>query len=57
MIIDILKKEHSERGIISLNLQFFVSKEKQFGKKLGKHAIDYGLNPSDKEDREKFEKS
>ena len=34
--------------------QFFASKEKQFGKKVGKHAKDYGLDPSKSEDREKF---
>ena len=39
---------------MKLNLQFFASKEKQFGKKVGKHAKDFGLDPSKAEDREKF---
>lgn len=47
---DIIKKT----GLMKLNLQFFASKEKQFGKKIGKHARDYGMNPSVKEDREKM---
>lgn len=38
-----------------IDLQFFASKEKQFGKKVGKHAIDFGLDPSKAEDREKFQ--
>ncbi len=38
-----------------INLQFFASKEKQFGKKVGKHAADFGLDPSKAEDREKFQ--
>ena len=38
-----------------INLQFFASKEKQFGKKVGKHAIDFGLDPSKTKDREKFQ--
>ena len=37
-----------------ISTQFFASKEKQFGKKVGKHAQDYGLDPSKAEDREKF---
>ena len=28
--------------------------DEQFGKKVGKHAVDYGLNPGDKAAREKF---
>lgn len=39
---------------IRIGLQFFASKEKQFGKKVGKHAVDFGLNPSSAEDRTKF---
>ena len=39
-----------------VGLQFFASKEKQFGKKVGKHAADFGLDPSKAEDREKFQK-
>lgn len=38
-----------------IDLQFFASKEKQFGKKVGKHAIDFGLDPSKAEDREVFQ--
>lgn len=37
---------------VKLDLQFFASKEKQFGKKVGKHAKDYGLDPSKAEDRD-----
>lgn len=40
---------------VKIDLQFFASKEKQFGKKVGKHAIDFGLDPSKAEDREKFQ--
>lgn len=39
---------------IKLDLQFFATKEKQFGKKIGKHAKDYGLDPSKEADREKM---
>lgn len=42
-------------GYVKIGLQFFASKEKQFGKKVGKHAIDFGLDPSKTEDREKFQ--
>lgn len=42
------------KNILSMNLQFFASKEKQYGKKIGKHAQDYGLNPSIQEDRDKM---
>lgn len=38
-----------------IGLQFFASKEKQFGKKVGKHAYDFGLDPSKEEDRVKFQ--
>lgn len=38
-----------------ISVQFFASKEKQFGKKVGKHAKDYGLNPSKAEDRAIFQ--
>ena len=48
-------EKSSERSKIKLGLQFFASKEKQFGKKVGKHAADYGLDPSSAEDREKFQ--
>ena len=44
-----------ESGRIDLGLQFFASKEKQFGKKVGKHASDFGLNPSSAEDRDTFQ--
>ena len=39
-----------------MNMQFFASKEKQFGKKVGKHAKDFGLDPSIAKDREKFQR-
>lgn len=41
----------SLRGI---GIQFFASKEKQYGKKIGKHAQDYGLDPSNAEDRDQM---
>lgn len=44
----------SENGKIDIGFQFFASKEKQFGKKVGKHAKDFGLDPSSAEDRAKF---
>ncbi len=48
--------ENSEKSArMNLGLQFFASKEKQFGKKVGKHASDFGLDPSSAEDREKFQ--
>lgn len=31
-----------------------IKTDKQFGKKIGKHAVDYGLDPSKPEDREKM---
>lgn len=37
-----------------VGIQFFASKEKQHGKKIGKHALDYGLDPSKPEDRDKM---
>lgn len=37
-------KNQGESGIIKT--------DKQFGKKIGKHAVDYGLNPGKAEDRE-----
>lgn len=50
---DVEKSEKTAR--MNLGLQFFASKEKQFGKKVGKHASDFGLDPSSAEDREKFQ--
>lgn len=47
-------EEMEKSGTIQLDLQFFASKEKQFGKKIGKHAKDYGLDPSKETDREKM---
>lgn len=41
-------------NILNMDLQFFASKEKQFGKKIGKHAKDYGLDPNKEADREKM---
>lgn len=41
--------------IIKLDLQFFASKEKQYGKKIGKHAQDFGLDASKEADRLKME--
>ena len=45
----------ANRSSIPINIQLLASKEKQFGKKVGKHAIDFGLDPSKAEDREKFQ--
>lgn len=42
------------KPLVKIDTQFFASKEKQFGKKVGRHAKDYGLDPSKAEDREKF---
>lgn len=39
---------------IKVGLQFFASKEKQYGKKIGKHAQDFGLDASKPEDRAKM---
>lgn len=50
----IAKDDVSDR--MNIGFQFFASKEKQFGKKVGKHASDFGLNPSSTEDREKFQR-
>lgn len=44
----------SNRGTIDMNLQLFANKDKQYGKKIGKHASDFGLDPSLKEDRAKM---
>jgi hypothetical protein len=46
-------KNLSKRG--KIGLQFFATKEKQFGKKVAKHAKDFGLDPSKAEDRERFQ--
>lgn len=40
---------------MNVGLQFFASKEKQFGKKVGKHASDFGLDPSSENDRNTFQ--
>ena len=45
----------SKNDIINVELQFFASKEKQYGKKIGKHAQDFGLDASKEEDRLKME--
>lgn len=47
-------KIQSGKPLVKISTQFFASKEKQFGMKVGKHAKDYGLDPSKAEDREKF---
>lgn len=41
-----------QNNFIELNLQLFADKDKQYGKKIGKHARDYGLDPSKEEDRQ-----
>ena len=47
-------EKSGKSGTIQLDLQLFASKEKQFGKKIGKHAKDYGLDPSKEADRKKM---
>lgn len=44
----------AKSGKIELSMKNYALNEKQFGKKVGKHALDYGLNPSSQEDREKM---
>lgn len=47
--------ENVDKGsTIKTELQFFASKEKQYGKKIGKHAQDFGLDASKEEDRLKM---
>lgn len=62
-INSLLTKKGAESGkiqgekkstLVKISTQFFASKEKQFGRKVGKHAKDYGLEPSKAEDRQKF---
>ena len=54
------EKQQSKKNLTNsskwdkMNVQFFASKEKQFGKKVGKHAADFGLDPSNASDRERF---
>lgn len=52
---DKIQSEKAKPSLVKIDTQFFASKEKQFGKKVGKHAQDYGLDPSKAEDREKFQ--
>lgn len=68
LFVDRLKNKvnlsHTEKRLVqhltntrisdTMGLQFFGSPEKQFGTKIGKHASDFGLDPSKEEDREKF---
>lgn len=47
--------EITDNGLTkSVESDKIVINEKQFGKKVGKHAIDYGLNPSSDADRNKI---
>lgn len=39
-----------------IGFQFFASKEKQFGKKVGKHAREFGLDPSKETDRKAMQR-
>lgn len=41
-------------SIMKIDLQFFASKEKQYGKKIGKHAQDFGLDAGKEADRLKM---
>ena len=54
---EIINKLKSKRLKRKIGLQFFANKEKQFGKKLGRHAKDFGLDPSLPADREFFQKT
>lgn len=47
--------ENSANGSkIDIGTKGYALNAKQFGKKVGRHALDYGLNPSSQEDREKL---
>lgn len=46
----IMKSE--ENPTVNMNLTFFSKESKQYGHKFGKHARDYGLNPSVKANRD-----
>jgi len=39
---------------LKMDLQFFADRSKQYGKKIGKHASDFGLDPSNASDRQKM---
>lgn len=47
-------REKYLKAIHSAGKNGIIKTDKQFGKKIGKHAQDYGLNPSDSKDREKM---
>lgn len=49
-----LKATKSSKTIENSGKSDIIISEKQFGKKTGKHAIDYGLDPSSAEDRKKL---
>jgi hypothetical protein len=51
---DIMQMAKNKSKLVRIDMQFFASWEKQFGTKVGKHAMDYGLDPSKAEDREIF---
>ena len=53
---DIMQMAKNKPKRVKIDMQFFASWEKQFGTKVGKHAKDYGLDPSKAEDREIFHK-
>ncbi len=44
----------NKNDTIKVDLQYFASKEKQYGKKIGKHAQDFGLDASKDADRLKM---
>lgn len=48
-------REISGQTLIADSKSGIIKTDKQFGKKIGKHAADYGLNPSKAEDRAKME--
>lgn len=50
-----LQRKYRDNGIVDNAVSCGIIKtDKQFGKKIGKHAVDFGLNASIESDREKM---
>ena len=49
------EEKTSEKGDSDSSESGIIKSDRQFGKKVGKHAQDYGLDPSDPEDRKRME--
>ena len=49
------EKSVSKKALSASNKKSIIKTDKQFGKKIGKHAKDYGLDPSNEEDRKRME--